>query len=143
MKTVLPAIALILLVGLSCKKKAKNAAENPVPSVPVDITVYPNDPFYSKLQAIGGWVYNIGGYNGIIIYRKSEQEFVAIERTSSHLPDNPKAKVYVMKDNFTLIDSVSGSKWRIFDGTVTNGPAEWPLRLYGTTYDGDKLRIRN
>ena len=54
-----------------------------------------------------------------------------------------KDKVQVMKDNFSLVDSVSGSQWRIFDGTVIKGPAQWSLRLYGTTFDGTTLRIRN
>lgn len=128
----------------SCKKKTKSVTDNPVPYVPVDVTVYPGDPFYTKIQVIGGWIYKDGvGINGIIIYRKTDQDFVAIERTSSQLPNDPKAKVQVMKDNFTLVDSVSGSQWRIFDGTVTKSPAQWSLRLYGTTYDGNALRIRN
>jgi hypothetical protein len=132
------------LIVLSCKKKTKNVTDNPVPSVYVDLTVYPGDPFYTKIQSIGGWIYKDAvGINGIVIYRKTDQEFVAIERTSSHLPNDVKAKVQVMKDNFTLVDSVSGSQWRIFDGTVTKGPAEWSLRLYGTTFDGTTLRIRN
>ncbi len=136
-------VLFLLLFVFSCKKKARSVSENPVPSVPVDMTIYPNDPFYSKIQSIGGWVYKDGGLNGIIIYRKTEQEFVAIERSSSQLPSNPKARVYVMSDNFSLIDSVSGSRWRIFDGTVTKGPAEWPLRLYGTNFDNNVLIIRN
>jgi hypothetical protein len=78
-----------------------------------------------------------------VLYRKSEQEFIAIERTSSQLPDDPKARVVVLKDNFTLADTVSNSHWRLIDGTVVQGPAEWSLRLYGTTYDGNALRIRN
>ncbi len=129
---------------VSCKKKTKSVADNPVPSVVVDLTVYPSDPFYTRIQSIGGWIYKDAvGINGIVIYRKTDQEFVAIERTSSQLPNDPKAKVQVMKDNFTLVDSVSGSQWRIFDGTVTKGPAQWSLRIYGTTFDGTTLRIRN
>jgi hypothetical protein len=132
-----------LLVCFSCKKKSKNVDDNPVPSVLVDQSLYVNDPLYFKIQSIGGWIYKEGGINGIIIYRKSDQEFVALERTSPKFPDNPKAKVYVLKDNFTLMDSVSGSQWRMFDGSVTKGPSEWGLRLYGTNFDGNLLRIRN
>jgi len=132
-----------LIIGYSCKKKSKNVDDNPVPSVPVDQSLYVNDPLYFKIQAIGGWIYKEGGINGIIVYRKSDQEFVALERCSPQSPGNPKAKVYVLKDNFTLMDSVSGSQWRMFDGSVTKGPSEWGLRLYGTNFDGNLLRIRN
>lgn len=134
------------MLNSSCHKKnqANPQQNNPVPSQPVSYTIYPNDPFNFKIQAIGGWMYveNVG-INGIIIYRKSQQEFVAIERTSSYLPSNPKARAFVQSDNFTLKDTVSGSQWRIIDATVTKGPATWALRLYGTTYDGNTLRVKN
>jgi hypothetical protein len=136
-------IFLLLLSAFSCKKKAKPAAEHPVQSIPVNITMYPGDPLNFKIQSIGGWMYVEGGINGIIVYRKSNEEFVAIERTSTYYPDNGGARVKVLSDNFTLRDTVSDSRWRIFDGTVTKGPAEWSLRIYGTTYDQNVLRIRN
>lgn len=134
------------LLFVSCNKKnkaAQNQANNPVPYVPVDITIYPNDPLNFKIQGIGGWQYFNGGLNGLVVYRKSTQEFVAIERTSSYYPDNAAAKVKVQSDNFTLRDTISNSKWQIVDGAVINGPAEWPLRLYSTNYDGNVLRIKN
>ncbi len=134
----------VLLV--SCKKKTQQvqaAQNNPVPSIPIDITVYPNDPLNFSIQGIGGWKYIAGGINGIIIYRKSQEEFVAIERTSSYYPNNAAAKVKVLADNFTCHDTISDSKWRMFDGALTSGLATWPLRTYGTTYDGNTLRIRN
>lgn len=127
----------------SCNKKNQQANNNPVPSVPVNLKIYPNDPLYFKLQAIGGWQYIDGGINGIVLYRKSQEEFMAVERTSSYYPNNAAAKVQVMSDNFTLQDTISNSRWRIFDGTVTKGPATWALRLYGTSYDGNLLRIMN
>jgi hypothetical protein len=142
------AFILILLCSVfSCKKnQTQSVTNNPVPSVPVNYTIYPDNPLNFKLQAIGGWMYidNVG-VNGIIVYRKSTEEFVAIERTSSYLPNNPGAKVKVLSDNFTLRDSISNSQWRIIDGTVTKAPATWALRLYGTTLSSDKstLVIRN
>jgi hypothetical protein len=137
-------VALIFLIT-SCNKKSanNNLINQPVPSVPVQITIYPNDISNFSIQAIGGWMYLPGGIRGIILYRKSQEEFVAIERTSSYSPNNDAAIVKVQSNNFTLRDTVSESQWRIFDGTVTKGPAEWPLRLYGTTYDGNVLRIVN
>ena len=145
MSHTLKLVVFLLLVGLwSCRKKdTVNQTNNPVPSVPVQINLYPNDPLSFKIQAIGGWMYVNGGVNGILVYRKSNEEFVALERTSTHLPNDAKARVVVQSDNFTLEDTVSKSRWRIFDGTVTQGPATWPLRLYGTTYDGNVLRITN
>ncbi|MBA3683619.1 MAG: hypothetical protein H0W73_21020 [Bacteroidetes bacterium] len=136
-------IFLVAFVACNKKSKTQNASDNPVPYVQVDMTIYPNDPLYFKIQAIGGWMYVNGGINGLIVYRKSQQEFVALERTSSYLPDNPAAKGKVMPDNFTVRDTISDSRWQMYDGTVSQGPAAWPLRVYGTNYDGNSLRIRN
>jgi len=139
------AFLIVVVSMLACKKKSKQQSDvnNPVQSIPVNITVYPNDPLSFKIQSIGGWMYLTGGINGILLYRKSEMEFVAIERSSTYLPDNAKAKIIMMPDNFTLRDTVSDSRWQVFDGTVTKGPASWPLRLYGTVYDGSVLHIKN
>lgn len=137
-------IVFFVISNFSCrKKKTQQNADHPVPYVLVQINVYPNDPLYFKVQSPGGWMYIDGGINGIVLYRKSEQEFVALERTSAQLPNDAGAKVKVLNDNFTLRDTVSGSEWRLFDGTVTKGPATWPLRIYGSTYDGNLLRITN
>ena len=88
-------------------------------------------------------MYVDGGINGLVLYRLSNEQFLAFERTSTQLPDNPAAKAFVQKDNFTLRDTVSGSEWRIIDGIVTKNPATWPLRQYGTNYDGNLLNIIN
>ena len=136
-----------LLSGVSCKKKAKAVQDN-IAYQTVNLTLYPNDPLYFELTKVGGWVYYRGGVNGIIIYRKAQNsaaDFVALERTSTQLPDNPDALVKVQSDNFTLKDTISGSKWQIIDGAVMSGPAQLPLRLYSTLYDSGSgaLYIRN
>jgi hypothetical protein len=136
---------LFVMMFSSCRKKTQVVVDN-IPYQTVNITIYPNDPLYFKLQSVGGWVYINGGINGIIVYRKTDvgaSDFVAIERTSSHLPDNADAKVKVQSDNFTLKDTISGSSWRITDGVVLTGPADRPLRLYNTLYDNGSLTIRN
>jgi hypothetical protein len=147
-------IFLVSLLSLnSCKKKNQVVDDN-IPYQTVNITIYPNNPLYNTasghagLSQIGGWAYIDGGVNGIIVYRltqNSTQDFVAIERTSSHLPDNAGAVVKVQSDNFTLKDTVSGSKWQITDGAILSGPTTKNLRLYNTYYDSstDKLSIRN
>ncbi len=137
MKTIcLFIISLVLVLFSFCKKK--NTTQSNVPYQPVNITIYPNDPIYFKLQVVGGWVYINGGVNGIIIYRQSQSganDFIALDRTSTYLPDDSYAKVKVQSDNFTLKDTVSLSKWQINNGAVLTGPATLPLRQYSTNYD--------
>jgi hypothetical protein len=145
-------ISILLLVAFSltfsfCKKKNKAVQDNIAYQV-VNITLFPNDPLYFKLQSVGGWVYINGGVNGIIVYRKtltnSTNDFIAIERTSTALPDDSEAKVKVQSDNFTLKDTISGSTWRIIDGGLLTGPANQNLRQYNAVFDGiSTLTIRN
>lgn len=131
-----------------CKKKNQTIQDN-IAYQTVNITIYPNDPLNFKLQTAGGWVYyDNAGINGLIIYRKtttnSSSDFVALERTSTTLPDDPNAKVKVQADNFTLKDTISGSKWQIIDGAVMAAPATRGLRLYNAVFDGiNTLTIRN
>jgi hypothetical protein len=142
---------LFLLVFLSvfsfCKKKNQTVQDN-IAYQTVNVTLYPNDPLYFKLQTAGGWVYyDNAGVNGLIIYRKtatnSPTDFVALERTSTVLPNNPNAKVKVQSDSFTLKDTISGAKWQIFDGGIISGASQ-NLRLYNAVFDGiNTLTIRN
>jgi len=141
---------LFLLVLMSifsfCKKRAQTVQDN-IAYQQVNLTIYPNDPLYFKLQTAGGWVYIEGGVNGIIIYRKTTtntpNDFVALERTSTELPNDPDARVKVQSDSFTLKDTISGAKWQIFDGGVISGASQ-NLRLYNAVFDGiNTLTIRN
>jgi len=129
-----------------CKKKNQTVQDN-IAYQTVNVTIYPNDPLYFNLQTAGGWVYINGGVNGIIVYRKTATnaptDFVAIERTSTVLPNDPNAKVKVQSDSFTLKDTISGAKWQIFDGGIISGASQ-NLRLYNAVFDGiNTLTIRN
>ncbi len=134
---------MVVMLG-ACKKKKEEPEQYPIPNVPVNVMVYPNDPTNFKIQAVGGWQYYPGaGYQGLIIYRKTLQDFIALERASPVNPNNSGAAVKVQSDNFTLKDTVSGATWQIVDGAIMNSSSKWPLRLYGCSYDGNVLLIRN
>lgn len=137
-------LCLIGMVFFACKKKkTETQPQYPIPNVPVSVTIYPNDATNFKIQAVGGWMYYSGaGINGLIIYRKSQADFVAIERTSPENPSVAGSAVKVQSDNFTLKDTIKGATWQIVDGAVMNN-ASWQLKLYGTSYDGNALFIRN
>lgn len=136
-------VVLICVLAVACKKKAQKVQDNGVPYVPINITIYPNDPLNFKIQTPGGWMYFSGGANGLIVYRKTAGEFVVLDRTSTYDPNNFDARVKVQPDAFTCKDTISGSKWQIVDGAIMNGPATLPLRLYSNNYDGNALRISN
>lgn len=73
-------ILIFFLNSSSCKKDETNdIAQNYV-----DFTLYINEPSNIALNAVGGWAYVNAGTKGIIIYRRSQTEFTALE-TELHL----------------------------------------------------------
>lgn len=135
-------ILFLFLLGsiISCKKNKIN----PVPSIPFDITIYLNLPSYSALESVGSWVYVNGGSKGIVVYRKSVDEFVAFDR---HSPANDGLCEFPLTtnpDNFLqLDDSCTNAAFSLYDGSIISG-SDIGLRQYQTFWDGSNgLRIYN
>jgi hypothetical protein len=133
-------IALILFAFNGCKDRNQNSSR--IPFVSVNITIAVQDAQFSRLNVIGGWVYITGGSRGIIVYRKSESEFTALDRHSPYLPNN-NCRVEVDKTDIAAVDSCSGSKFLLVDGSIVNGPSELPLQSYQTVFDTQYIRIFN
>ncbi len=133
LRTAAVLFTLLTLVLTSCKK------EDTIPNVAVDFYVHLSDPQFVNLQVVGGWVYVTGGSKGIIIYRKSQSEFMAFDR---HCPYKPSDGCTVTVDSSNLLcedASCCHSKFLITDGSVSSGPASHPLKRYQTSFDGTDL----
>jgi hypothetical protein len=138
-------LGIIFLLGIislffSCKK----SNNNPIPSVPFDITINTSLPSYNSLQGVGGWTYVSGGVQGIVVYRKSSDEFVAFDRQSPAQQTACKKPLTTNSDNFLqLDDSCTSAKFSLFDGSPISG-SEFGLRQYQTQWNGSSaLRIFN
>ncbi|HDQ16455.1 MAG TPA: hypothetical protein ENN45_05295 [Bacteroidetes bacterium] len=121
----------------SCQKDT-----HPVPNVYVNIYINVTSTQYIELNNIGGWLYLTGGYNGIIVYRRSLNEFMAFDRACPHHPYNSPA-LDVDASGMLAECSDCGSSFLLYDGTVVQGPANLPLKAYRTIFDGIHLRIYN
>jgi len=120
-----------------------------IPFVRFDYTINILDPAYVNLQGVGGSVFIDGGSRGIVIYRVSIDQFNAYERHCTYNCDNPCGKVSFDSSGIVLVDndcggSGCGSKFNVIDGSVVNGPAQYPLIQYTTSFDGQAiLRVYN
>lgn len=138
-------VFILLLAGLtvssSCKKKNNL---NPVPSIPLDINININLPSYNGLTGVGGWAYVEGGSKGIVVYRRSIDEFVAFDRHSPANDGTCEQSLVTNEDNFLQLDDLcSGATFSLYDGSPMSG-SEYGLRMYMTFFDGsDNLRIYN
>jgi len=124
-----------------CKKEKEK--EDLIPYAAVDFYINTNSTQYLELHSVNGWVYVTGGVRGIIIYRKSIDEFMVYERNCTYQPSNSCARVSVDGSNLIAIDSCCGSKFLLIDGSVIQSPAVYPLKQYRTTFDGVTLHVFN
>ena len=137
---VLLIIGVLFMTAASCKKETQ-APE--IPYIYVNFNLNPNGTQYIHLNVVNGWETVTGGYNGILIFRKSLNEFMAFERACPYDPLVKGARVVVDKSGITCTCPICGSKYILMDGTPYDGPSRYTLKQYTTTYDGAILYITN
>ncbi|HRG37973.1 MAG TPA: hypothetical protein PK289_05535 [Bacteroidia bacterium] len=132
-------ISFIFFLPVGCKKEAQSA----IPDANVDVYIYINNPSYISLTGVGGWAYVNGGVRGIIVYRKTADEFMSYERNCTFQSTDACATVIVDKNAIMASDSCCGSQFLLTDGSVLKTPAAVPLKQYRNTFDGNVLHIYN
>lgn len=137
--------ALVVWIGLLFVYGCRKENDSQVPNVPVNITLYLSLPEYSALNSVGNSILINGGYKGIIVYRKSIDAFAAYDRACPYDPTTTGSILVVDSSLVQVRDDKCGSKFSLFDGSITNGPASRPLRAYATEYDAaaQSLYIHN
>jgi len=133
-------ICLVVFLTPGCSKE-----EQPIeiPFVYVNFSLNPNSTEYLNLNAVNGWETVTGGYQGILIFRKSVNEFVAFERACPYDPLTTGAQIRVETSGITCYCPVCKSRYIMTDGTPFEGPSHFPLQQYTTFYDGNLLYIYN
>jgi len=131
---------LILFFGFTTCKK--DSGQSDIPNVLVDFVIYLNEPSNVNLNVITGSVYVNGGVKGIIIYRQSQDEFIAIKRNCSYQPTTASAIVSIDSSNTAFLkDASCGSRFYLSNGSVANGPATVPLKRYQTSYNSTNATV--
>lgn len=129
----------LLLLAIGCRREERGG----VPLTPVDISINVNNPAYVDLSAPGGWLYLTGGSLGIIVYRRTNEEFVAMDRHCTYQTAE-LCRVFVDESEVVARDTLCcGSAFLITDGSVVQGPAALSLQRYNTSFNGTILRIYN
>jgi nitrite reductase/ring-hydroxylating ferredoxin subunit len=113
-----------------------------VPDVYVDLYVSATDPAFSPLNATNGYQYFSGGSKGILVFRKSQSEFMAYDRHCTYNVSDGNI-IEVDASGIIAIDKTCSSKFLLTDGSVNQGPASVPLKRYQTAFDGSLLHIYN
>lgn len=142
---------LSFLIFVTCAKKS----EEVIPDTYVNFSIRLDNPQFTDLNAIGNSVlitseYAGRGsagydYNGIIIYRYSEDEFYAFDRTC---PYNLKKSIAVKTGNAS--DPIAkcpecGSEYVLpsLAFPTEKGPSKSPLKQYNTNFNGVMISVYN
>lgn len=133
---------LTFLTFTSCTRETHN-----VPPAIVDEIIYLNLPSSLPLQSPGGWIYHIGGYKGLLIYRRfgngNSEDFVAFDRTCPNHIENTCGIIEVENDNIWVRCPCDDRQYLLFDGTPANNNPSQPLRQYRVQFFGSTLRVFN
>jgi len=135
-------LVLFLILSFSSFFSCSKDENLTIPYMYVNFYIQPNSTLYQKLTTVGGWEYITGGYNGIVVYRVSQDEFVAFDRACPYDYKNG-CRIDVESSFTTCIDSCCGSMFLLNDGSPFKGPATVSLKQYKTYYDGNNLHVSN
>jgi len=140
MKNLVIIVLLFLLISCSDNDNDPNTI---LPNVPVNETIFLNNPEYTNLQVVGGWAYSQGGISGIIIYHSSINNYVAFERSAPHLTPEACSRMDV-KNGIIMHCSCDDSEFQIIDGAPMTDGINYPAKQYRVEVLGNNtLRITN
>ena len=123
-------LTLISIVLFNCNKDRER-----VPYVYVDFYLNLNDPDFTELSAVGNVVAVTGGVKGIFVYRKSLDEFIALDRCCTYEPSKSCEILNVDSTGLFAVCACCESEFFLYDGYVNKGPAEYPLTQYRTSFN--------
>jgi nitrite reductase/ring-hydroxylating ferredoxin subunit len=127
----------LLSVIISCKEK-----EDLVPFAYVNFTISIADPEFADLNTVGNSIMVTGGVCGIVLFRLSQDEFVALERNCTFQPSD-RCAVAPDSSGLMLECPCCDSFFSISNGTHMGGEASRPLTMYETSFDGMYLHVYN
>ncbi|HVN58971.1 MAG TPA: hypothetical protein VMT63_11775 [Bacteroidales bacterium] len=137
----------------SCKKSKYDV----IPTVFVNFTLNLNDPQFMVLLSPFTYLYvdkntnnygqNSAGYddNGIIVFRYTEDEFFAYDRTCpyDYKENNKSIRLNVVDDIYAVCPQCSSKYALSAGGTPVKGVSRYPLKNYRTYFDGLYLTVSN
>jgi hypothetical protein len=155
---------LIIIAVLPLLHGCEKYPENPHrPTTPFRFSIYPNSIQYQEINYTSGWIYLTSEVEstsrGIIVYRQSENEFLAYDRLPPNEPDactdNQGNTTRLVVDFPFVVDHCNNAYYNILNGQIivaepdmvplfpTDEGTIYPLIQYHTQYDGNKLTIYN
>lgn len=132
----------IIIFLFSCNSDNKDDFDI-LPDIPVNETIFLNNPEFIDLQVVGGWAYSQGGISGIIIYHSGINNYIAFERSAPHLSPQTCSRMSV-KNSIIMKCSCDDSEFNILNGAPLTDGVNYPARQYrAVLVGGNTLQITN
>tara|TARA_R110002073_G_scaffold40547_5_gene115335 strand:+ start:491414 stop:491833 length:420 start_codon:yes stop_codon:yes gene_type:complete len=132
---------LALLIGIiSCNPT--DDGNKILPDVPVNETIFLNNPSNNNLLLVGGWVEINGGIKGIVVYHSSQNNYLAYDLACPHLTPSACTKM-VIEDGLTMECTCDNTKFALALGGAPQSGTQYAARQYRATRNGDTLIITN
>ena len=133
---------LLVLPFFSCNDNS-NEFNTILPEVPVNKTIFLNNPEFIDLQVVGGWAYTTGGISGIIIYHSGINTYLAYERSAPHLTPQACSQM-VVKNSLTMECACDDSVFNILNGAPMTDGVNYAAKQYRVLNTGpNTLQITN
>ncbi|WP_256012952.1 hypothetical protein [Desertivirga xinjiangensis] len=127
------AVIFTLVLFYSCGKDSSD-----IPYVPVDYRITVQE-FGIRTSGTNGLLTVQGkGVAGLLIY-KNAGTYVAYDRCSTVNPEKRCAVIQDPKSIFELVDTCSGAKFLLLDGSPVKAPAKRSLRQYSVSVSNNSL----
>ena len=118
--------------------------ENSIPNVYLNLEIDLNSPEHIQLKSLGGnTIITDHGYKGVIVYRFSNSEYKAYDRSCSFQPNLNCSKIDSISSALAFCGCCSSVFLLDQDGQVANGPAILQLKSYSTLLQENLLFISN
>ena len=159
------AVAILILLTLAAFHGCGKYPVNPYyPNAIINFTIYPNSLHEFELNTVSGYKYYtsdpMSTSRGIIIYRKSLDEFVAYDRLPPNHPydccdEEGNCTRLVVENGVYVVDHCNNAYYNILNGdiiideehgmkpTFSIDTTIFPLIQYHTVFDGTALHVYN
>ncbi len=123
--------------------------KNDIPDIPVNFTIYLDDPIYRELRTVGNSITVLGGHAGIVVYRFTQDEFIAYDRLCP-VEQKEDCRIQATDDDLFYTCNCCKTPYLMIDGTgQSRNDTTFPgtgkfLKAYRTYYNGNnEVRITN
>jgi len=134
-------VLFILFISFfSCQKSSTNDS---LPNLPVNETIFLNNPEFINLQTVGGWAYANGGIKGLIIYHENGSLYKAYDRACPHISPN-NCSTMIVENSIKMICPCDDASFNILNGAPLTSGISFSAREYKVTLVSNSvLKITN